>query len=243
MQYSCITSIIPMPNQCMAVDETEAFDEKLGALRLDELVIREEQILAKFTSTENMDIFPPYARAIPAENQPTANLRNTIEISLPDGETSRSFAQMTSEMARAASNNNLLHQWTAPGCEFFRSEMQRSLQQGVFQRKRNSLDLAGKLPFALKMMSLGLGAQDLWVDFSQAGGMYGTDDGMICCLREMLEVKGAKRKSGSKRQFQIKKISVDGTGWKHLFIICRSSILREIVRYLMKLNTFFFLEG
>ena len=131
---------------------------------------------------------------------------------------------MTGEMARAASNNNLLYQWIAPGCEVFRSGVQRSLQRGVPQNKRNSLDLAGKLPLSLKMMSLGLRPQDLWIDFSQAGGMYGTDDGMIPCLREMLEVKGAKLKSGTARHFQIKKISVDGTGWKHLFLVCRRDI-------------------
>ena len=151
----------------------------------------------------------------------------SLRVFLPDGQPSRSFEYLTNEMVRAASTNNLLYQWNATGNEYFRIELQRSLQEGVSRFKKNSLDLAGKLPFALKMMSLGLGARDLWVDFSQAGGMYGTDDGMICGLREMLEVKGARLKAGSKRQFQIKKISVEGTGWKHLFMICRSRAIRH----------------
>ena len=167
---------------------------------------------------ECMDLLPP---CIEANDEENPSVFNSIEISLPSGEVSRSFAYMTTAMAHAAADNNLLYQWTAPGCEFFRCQVQRYLQEGVVMCKRNLLDLASKVPFALKMMSLGLSAQDLWVDFSFAGGMYGTDDGMICCLREMIELKGARCKAGTKGQFQIKKISVDGTGWKHLFFICR----------------------
>ena len=168
-----------------------------------------------------------------AEDQSLADTMSAVHISLPgDVESCRSFARKTGGMARAASNNNLLYQWMAPGCGVFRSEVQRSLQRGVSQNKRNSLDLAGKLPLTLKMMSLGLRPQDLWIDFSQAGGMYGTDDGMIPSLREMLEVKGAKLKSGTTCHFQIKKISVDGTGWKHLFLVCRRDIWRLVHSFL-----------
>ncbi len=88
-----------------------------------------------------------------ADDQSLADAMSAVHISLPgDVESCRSFARMTGEMARAASNNNLLYQWIAPGCEVFRSGVQRSLQRGVPQNKRNSLDLAGKLPLALKMM-------------------------------------------------------------------------------------------
>jgi len=106
-------------------------------------------------------------------NESLASTITAIRVSLPgDGDSCRSFARMTQEMAHAASQNNLLHQWMAPGNSFFRSEVQISLQEGVPKGRRNSLDLAGKIPLALKMLSLGLSQQDLSIDFSQAGGMY-----------------------------------------------------------------------
>ena len=84
----------------------------------------------------------------------------SLRVFLPDGQPSRSFEYLTNEMVRAASTNNLLYQWNATGNEYFRIELQRSLQEGVSRFKRNSLDLAGKLPFTIKILSLGFGARD-----------------------------------------------------------------------------------
>jgi hypothetical protein len=145
---------------------------------------------------------------------------DSVDVSLPaERDPARVFCHLTKRMLCGMSGVNILSLW--PDSAGFRQQVKTTLQTGVSCQRRNALDLAGKVPLSLKLLSLGVNNAELLVDFAQAGGLYGTDDGFIYSLKEFLEIKGAKRKKNTKNQYHIKKISVLGTGWRHLFLICR----------------------
>ena len=150
---------------------------------------------------------------------PIASL-DSVDVSLPAGrDPTRVFDHLTKRMLCGMSGSNILSLWQ--GSAHFREQVKITLQKGVSCQRRNALDLAGKVPLSLKLLSIGVTNEELLIDFAQAGGLFGTDDGFIYRLKQFLEIKGAKRKRNTKNQFHIKKISVVGTGWMHLFLICR----------------------
>ena len=127
-------------------------------------------------------------------------------------------------MLRGMLANNILCLWQT--CGRYRIKVRTMLQAG--RQGRNAFDLAGKLPFSLKMMSLGVTERDLLVDSAQAGGLFGTADGFFCKTSRFLEIKGAKDKNRAtrnpdqaKKQFEIKKVRVKNTSWQDLIIVCR----------------------
>ncbi|EKX33277.1 hypothetical protein GUITHDRAFT_120541 [Guillardia theta CCMP2712] len=104
-----------------------------------------------------------------------------------------------------------------------------SYVQGLKEKMR-----IGKLPLALKALSIGIPADQLLIDVAQAGGLHGKSDGCIIVgpqrqvsgssrgeplplCREPLEVKSSSCRSGD-RTFGIKSIR---RSFRHLFIVGR----------------------
>jgi len=86
------------------------------------------------------------------------------------------------------------------------------------------MDMAGKLPLALKALDAGISPQELLVDSAQAGGLHSRGDGSLVASdgrAEGIEIKGAGLKRRKKRTFAFKGIRVRGTDWKHLFLLGR----------------------
>ena len=103
---------------------------------------------------------------------------------------------------------------------------------GKSQLGRNALDLAGKGPLAAVLKhALSGSAADVLVDSAQAGGLFGRSDGFIRSQREFMEVKGAQAKlrlphparqhAAMSNQYEINDIRLEGTEWRHLFLVCR----------------------
>ena len=64
------------------------------------------------------------------------------------------------------------------------------------------------------------------MDCAQAGGLHGKGDGSLVAAdgrAEGIEIKGAGLKRGKKCSFAFKGIRVQGTSWKHLFLLGRES--------------------
>ena len=129
---------------------------------------------------------------------------------------------MSQNVLRAMKGTGILQLLAEDKNDNFLMKLQKILVDGVHRNRRNALDLAGKVPFSLKMKQIGQNQNTLWVDSAQAGGLYDTADALIPALLAFLEIKGAKLKSGSKGQFQIKKIRIEGTSWSFLVIVCRT---------------------
>ena len=106
-------------------------------------------------------------------------------------------------------------------CSVYRAMAIDTMYRGVSNFGRNALDMAGKVTFSVKMMSLGLTDRELFVDAAQAGGLYGRDDGFIYSLRQYLEIKGSRLKKGTANSYFFTKVRYQGTRWSHLFLVCR----------------------
>jgi len=156
-----------------------------------------------------------------ASNQSFLELDASCEAVMPDGSCTRLDRQTIASMKRNSipyilqrSNNfsAMVHKNMA--------ELQEN------KLKRNGLDFAGKVPFSLLLIHLGI--QNTLVDCSQAGGLYGTADGIVLGSKSrFIEIKGASRKKRQgprgprcKDQYQFE-IRFEGTSWEHLFFVCR----------------------
>ena len=92
------------------------------------------------------------------------------------------------------------------------------LLSGVPRNARDALDLAGKLPLALKANAIGIPPEQLNIDPAQAGGLLGKCD--ACVGRdEGVEIKGARCYRGSE-SFQFSRLR-PGTPFKHLLFVAR----------------------
>ena len=100
----------------------------------------------------------------------------------------------------------------------------KKMRKGLPRHSRDCMDMAGKLPLALKALDAGISPQELLIDCAQAGGLHGRGDGSLVGndgRAEGIEIKGAGLKSKKKRTFAFKGIRVRGTNWKHLFLLGR----------------------
>ena len=139
--------------------------------------------------------------------------------------------QVDELIMRALMSSNLLR---LVGDASYVQGLKEKMRIEVSQRRRDSLDFAGKLPLALKALSIGIPADQLLIDVAQAGGLHGKSDGCIIVgpqrqvsgssrgepvplCREPLEVKSSSCRSGD-RTFGIKSIR---RSFRHLFIVGR----------------------
>ncbi|KAJ1465381.1 hypothetical protein T484DRAFT_1757458 [Baffinella frigidus] len=106
------------------------------------------------------------------------------------------------------------------------STWRAKLLRDVPRNGRDALDLAGKLPLALKGLDIGLKPEHLLLDCAQAGGLHGRDDGAVLNqktkVREPIEVKSGIRRRSKRCAFTFKRIdSGQDAQWRHLFLVGR----------------------
>jgi hypothetical protein len=98
------------------------------------------------------------------------------------------------------------------------SSLNTQLRVGVPRNARDALDLAGKLPLALKANAIGIPANELNIDPAQAGGLLGKFDALVG--RGGAEIKGARSCRGE-QTFQFSRLRA-GTPFEHLMLVARS---------------------
>ena len=103
------------------------------------------------------------------------------------------------------------------------------LLAGVPGNARDALDMAGKLPLALKANAIGIPPHELNIDPAQAGGLLGKFDATISGSGGVpgaagvggVEIKGARSRRGHKKTFQLSRLR-PGTRFEHLLLVVRS---------------------
>jgi len=103
------------------------------------------------------------------------------------------------------------------------------LLAGVPGNARDALDMAGKLPLALKANAIGIPPHELNIDPAQAGGLLGKFDATIsgsgggpgAAGVGGVEIKGARSRRGHKKTFQLSRLR-PGTRFEHLLLVVRS---------------------
>jgi hypothetical protein len=104
------------------------------------------------------------------------------------------------------------------------------LLAGVPRNARDALDMAGKLPLALKANAIGIPPHELNIDPAQAGGLLGKFDATISGSGGVpgaagvggVEIKGARSSNrGHKKTFQLSRLR-PGTRFEHLLLVVRS---------------------
>jgi hypothetical protein len=103
------------------------------------------------------------------------------------------------------------------------------LLAGVPGNARDALDMAGKLPLALKANAIGIPPHELNIDPAQAGGLLGKFDATISGSGGVpgaagvggVEIKGARSRCGYKKTFQLSRLR-PGTRFEHLLLVVRS---------------------
>lgn len=118
------------------------------------------------------------------------------------------------------------------------ASLNAQLRAGVSSNRRDALDLAGKLPLAIKALAVGISPAELNIDPSQAGGLLGKFDAKITrvgalppgipaapCLQHAdpnrggIEIKGARCYRGRKT-FQFSRLR-PSTPFEHLLFVAR----------------------
>jgi hypothetical protein len=99
------------------------------------------------------------------------------------------------------------------------------LLAGVPRNARDALDMAGKLPLALKANAIGIPPHELNIDPAQAGGLLGKFDAIISGSGGVpgaggVEIKGARSRC-HKKTFQLSRLR-PGTRFEHLLLVVRS---------------------
>jgi hypothetical protein len=104
------------------------------------------------------------------------------------------------------------------------------LLAGVPRNARDALDMAGKLPLALKANAIGIPPHELNIDPAQAGGLLGKFDATISGSGGVpgaaggggVEIQGARSSNrGHKKTFQLSRLR-PGTRFEHLLLVVRS---------------------
>ena len=142
-----------------------------------------------------------------------------------------------SGIAAAIAGSNLLVLVQDGGCL---ASLNAQLRAGVSSNRRDALDLAGKLPLAIKALAVGISPAELNIDPSQAGGLLGKFDAKITrvgalppgihipaapCLQHAdpngggIEIKGARCYRGRKT-FQFSRLR-PSTPFEHLLFVAR----------------------
>ena len=129
-------------------------------------------------------------------------------------------------LARAIMDNNILVLVEDPS---YLTGLNAQLLTGVPQNARDALDMAGKLPLALKANAIGIPPHELNIDPAQAGGLLGKFDATISGSGGVpgaagvggVEIKGARSRRGHKKTFQLSRLR-PGTRFEHLLLVVRS---------------------
>jgi hypothetical protein len=79
-----------------------------------------------------------------------------------------SFLHLSAQEIRAMQSANLLQLIANDRGKTFLKKLETTLKDGVPRNLRDALDLAGKIPLTIKMLSQNVSAKDLLIDFSQA---------------------------------------------------------------------------
>ena len=90
-----------------------------------------------------------------------------------------------SPLARVIDANNLLQ---LIQIDTYLAQLNKQLRVGVPRNARDALDMAGKLPLALKAHSIGIPLHELNIDPAQAGGLLGKFDALV--RRSGADIKG-----------------------------------------------------
>jgi hypothetical protein len=122
-------------------------------------------------------------------------------------------------LARAIADSNILALVHTPS---YLTGLNAQLLAGVPRNARDALDLAGKLPLALKANAIGIPPHELNIDPAQAGGLLGKFDAIIRGAAGVggVEIKGARSYRGHKT-FQLSRLRA-GTPFEHLLLVVRS---------------------
>ena len=90
-----------------------------------------------------------------------------------------------SPLTRVIDANNLLQ---LIQIDTYLAQLNKQLRVGVPRNARDALDMAGKLPLALKAHSIGIPLHELNIDPAQAGGLLGKFDALV--RRSGADIKG-----------------------------------------------------
>jgi hypothetical protein len=122
-------------------------------------------------------------------------------------------------LTRAIADSNILALVRIPS---YLAGLNAQLLAGVPRNARDALDLAGKLPLALKANAIGIPPHELNIDPAQAGGLLGKFDAIIRGAAGVggVEIKGARSYRGHKT-FQLSRLR-PGTPFEHLLLVVRS---------------------
>jgi len=129
-------------------------------------------------------------------------------------------------LARAIADMNIL---TLVQNSSYLTGLNAQLLAGVPGNARDALDMAGKLPLALKANAIGIPPHELNIDPAQAGGLLGKFDATIsgsgggpgAAGVGGVEIKGARSRRGHKKTFQLSRLR-PGTRFEHLLLVVRS---------------------
>ena len=128
-------------------------------------------------------------------------------------------------LTRAIADSNILALVHIPS---YLTGLNAQLLAGVPRNARDALDMAGKLPLALKANAIGIPPHELNIDPAQAGGLLGKFDAIISASGGVpgaagvggVEIKGARSCRGHKT-FQLSRLR-PGTPFEHLLLVVRS---------------------
>jgi hypothetical protein len=125
-------------------------------------------------------------------------------------------------LARAIADMNIL---SLVQNSSYLTGLNAQLLAGVPGNARDALDMAGKLPLALKANAIGIPPHELNIDPAQAGGLLGKFDATISGSGGVpgaagvggVEIKGARSRRGHKKTFQLSRLR-PGTRFEHLLL-------------------------
>ncbi len=122
-------------------------------------------------------------------------------------------------LTRAIADINILALVHTPS---YLTGLNAQLLAGVPRNASDAMDLAGKLPLALKANAIGIPPHELNIDPAQAGGLLGKFDAIIrrAAGAGGVEIKGARSCRGHKT-FQLSRLRA-GTPFEHLLLVVRS---------------------
>jgi len=94
-------------------------------------------------------------------------------------------------IVKALMSSNLL--CLLSGSNSYLQQLKRTMNLQVSRRNRDAFDMAGKLPLALKALSIGIPMTELLIDTAQAGGLHGKSDGCIVMRRTQRQPDGSSQ--------------------------------------------------
>ena len=164
--------------------------------------------------------------AVVATQSPTSSMApggspGGMEISSPP-----TVLPTSTALARAIADMNIL---ALVQNSSYLTGLNAQLLAGVPRNARDALDMAGKLPLALKANAIGIPPHELNIDPAQAGGLLGKFDATISGSGGVqgaagvggVEIKGARSRRGYKKTFQLSRLR-PGTRFEHLLLVVRS---------------------